>query len=73
MKIVIGCSNQNGEILEDYDKAKACNICTHFRCYGLHGFLGFCTFYEKKIDYSHYSDMAKQCKQFDCKPELLRI
>lgn len=72
MKIRVGVSSIHGEILEDYDKAKACNICTLFKGYGLHCFSGYCTFYEEDIDYSRYSEMAKQCKQFNCIPDLLR-
>ena len=71
MKICIG-HGTDGEILEDLEKAKACNFCTKFMGFGLHWFAGKCKVTGKDINYQDYSKTAKECKNFDCKPELLR-
>ena len=72
MKIRIGISSKDGVILEDIDKAKSCNLCTHFRGYGLHAFSGRCL--TKGIDKYpswEYREKAKECDSFDCIPEFL--
>lgn len=72
MKIKIGISSKDGAILEDFDKAKSCQFCTHFKGYGLHAFSGRCVSKEKDIDYfGKYRETAKECDSFDCRPELL--
>ena len=71
MKICIGYGT-NGEILEDYEKAKACNLCTKFMGFGLHWFAGKCKMTGEDIYYQDYSKMAKECENFDCKPKFLR-
>ena len=57
-KIKIGISNRVGDILEDYEKAKACNFCTRFLDYGLHQFAGKCKVTGEDINYQDYSKMA---------------
>ena len=73
-KIKIGVSSLTGEILEDFDKAKACNFCTHFRGYGLHACGGFCDYIKEDIFGGYtgmYNRMAKDCDGFECKPDRL--
>ena len=77
-KIKIGVSSLTGEILEDFDKAKACNFCTHFKGYvggyGLHSFGGFCDYIKEDVLGAYqgmYNRMAKDCDGFECKPDRL--
>ena len=73
-KIKIGISSHTGDILEDFDKAKACNFCTHFVGYGLHAVAGYCNFHEKEIGNGYagnYNKVAKDCKNFDCLPKFM--
>lgn len=66
---------KTGDIYEDYDKAKACNFCIHFKGYGLHGFAGRCFKFNKDITggyVGNYSKVAQKCDSFECKPELLK-
>lgn len=75
MKILIGFTSIKGEIYEDYDKAKACNFCIHFKGFGLHAAAGHCYKLDKDINggYSgNYSKTAKECNNFECKPQLLK-
>ena len=51
MKIKIGISSKDGAILEDFDKAKSCQFCTHFKGYGLHAFAGGCLL--KNLEFEH--------------------
>lgn len=71
MKICIGYGT-GGEILEDLEKAKACNFCTKFMGFGLHWMSGKCKMTGEDINYQDYSKMAKECENFDCIPKLLR-
>ena len=71
MKICIG-HGTNGEILKDYEEAKSCHYCTKFCGYGLYWFAGKCKVTGEDINFQDYSKMAKECGNFDCKPELLR-
>ncbi len=73
MKIRIGFST-NGNIYADLEKVKACNICTHFRGYGLHACIGHCLKLDKDIDggyIGNYNKVAKKCNDFNVKPELI--
>ena len=73
-KIKIGVSSLTGEILEDFDKAKACNFCSHFSGYGLHAFGGFCDYIKEDVLGGYtgmYNRMAKDCDGFECKSDLL--
>ena len=71
MKICIGYGT-DGEILEDYKTAKACNFCTNFCGFGLHWFSGRCEKKNKDLGYDDYNKEAKVCDNFECLPELLR-
>lgn len=74
MKIIIGTSSKNGDILKDYDEAKACNFCIHFKGYGLHALAGRCFKYNKDITggyVGNYSKVAKKCNSFECIPDKL--
>jgi len=71
VKICIGYGT-DGEILEDLEKAKACNLCTKFMGFGLHWISGHCEETGKDLCWSDYSKVAKECVGFDCRPELLR-
>ena len=72
MKICIGIGT-DGEILEDLEKAKSCNFCTKFFGFGLHWISGRCKKNGKELFCIDYSKEAKNCNEFECKPELLRI
>ena len=72
MKICIGYSSKNGEILEDYNQAKACNFCTHIKLDGLHGFVGECQKFSKEICSWDFKKTAQSCNAFDCSPAYLR-
>lgn len=71
MKIKIGISSKDGAILEDFDKAKSCQFCTHFKGYGLHAFAGGCLLKNLEFEHMKYGETAKECDSFDCRPELL--
>lgn len=74
MKILIGSSSLKGPIYEDYDKAKACNFCIHFRGYGLHACAGHCFKLNKDIEggyIGNYRKIGKDCDNFKCIPERL--
>lgn len=74
MKIIIGHSSKNGNILKDYDEAKACNYCIYFKGYGLHALAGRCFKFNKDITggyVGNYSKVAKKCDSFECEPEKL--
>ena len=62
----------DGEILEDYEKAKACNFCTKFMGYGLHWVAGHCKESGEELCWSDYSKKAKSCGSFDCRPDFVR-
>ncbi len=73
-KIKIGISSKNGDILEDFDKAKACNFCTKFHGYGLHACAGHCDYLNEDIGggyVGNYREKAKGCDGFDCLPDFL--
>lgn len=73
-KIRIGGSSLHGDILEDYEKAKACNFCTHFKGYGLHACAGHCDYKNEDIGggyIGNYRKAAKTCGGFDCNPKFL--
>ena len=72
MKIVVGISNQTEEILEDLEKAKACNFCIKFTGYGLHWFSGYCGEKKKELSSFDYKKEAIRCKDFICDPKFLR-
>ena len=71
MEICIG-HGTDGEILKDYEEAKACNFCTKFMGFGLHWISGYCKEKNKKLISLEYSSEAKYCDSFDCDPKLLR-
>ena len=71
MKICIG-HGTDGEILEDLEKAKACNFCTKFMGFGLHWISGRCKKDGKELFCLDYSEEARKCEDFDCDPKLLR-
>ena len=74
MKIKIG-HGTNGDIYADLEKVKACNFCIHFKGYGLHAPIGHCSKFNKSIEggyIGNYTKMAKECKAFDVKPELIK-
>jgi hypothetical protein len=72
-KIKVGIST-SGDVLEDYKRAMACNLCTNFKPYGLHACSGHCN--KRGIDIEggytgNYSRTARQCESFESKKELL--
>lgn len=69
MKIKIGYGTL-GDIYDDLEKVKACNFCIHFKCYGLHGFSGFCNKLNKEIT-GGYSEAAQNCATFEVRPDLI--
>ena len=69
MKICIGYGN-DGEILEDPEKAKACNYCTKF--ISSHWLSGYCKEKDKRLTCLDYRSEAKWCNEFECCPELIR-
>ena len=71
VKICIG-HGTDGEILEDLEKAKACNFCTKFMGFGLHWISGRCKKDGKELLYSEYQKAARECGSFECRPELIR-
>jgi hypothetical protein len=71
MKICIG-HGTDGEILEDLEKAKACNYCTKFMGLGLHWISGRCKETGEELLYSEYQKAARDCENFECCPELIR-
>lgn len=84
-KIKVGTSSLYGDILEDYDKARACNFCTHFCGYGLHACCGHCDYKGEDIEggycqtqglsgpcyVGNYRKVGKDCEGFDCREEFL--
>lgn len=73
-KIIVGTSSLYGNILEDLDKAKACQFCTHFKGYGLHAWAGYCNYKNEDIGggyIGNYEKTAKECDGFDCDPNFL--
>jgi hypothetical protein len=74
MKIIVGSSSISGDILVDYNEAKACNFCIHFRGYGLHACAGHCVKLDKDIGggyIGNYRKVGKDCDYFECRPALL--
>lgn len=72
-KIKIGISSKTGDILEDFDKAKSCNFCTHFHGCGWHACAGYCDYKKEEISggyVGNYEKTAKKCDAFDCRPEF---
>jgi len=64
----------NGYIFEDLEKVKACNFCTHFKVYGLHGCDGHCSKLNKDISggyIGNYYKVANECGDFEVSEELL--
>ena len=73
MRIKIGFGT-SGDIYEDVEKVKAYNFCIHFKCYGLHGFSGFCDKLNKEITGGYigrYSEAAQNCTTFEVRHELI--
>lgn len=73
MRIKVGIGT-NGDIYADLEEVKACNFCTHFKGYGFHACAGHCPKLNKDIDggyIGNYSKVAKECKDFDVKQELI--
>ena len=75
MRIKVGIGT-GGDIYADLEKVKACNFCTHFKGYGLHAPSGHCFKLDKDIGGGYvgmYSKTAKECNNFEVKPELTEI
>lgn len=74
MNVIIGFGT-NGNIYADLEKVKACNICVHFKGYGLHACTGHCFKLNKDINggyIGNYSKVAKECKYFNVQPKLIK-
>ena len=74
MKIITGISSNGGPSTMDYDKAKACNFCIHFKGYGLHACAGHCFKLDKDIEggyIGNYRKVGKDCDSFECIPKFL--
>lgn len=64
----------NGDIFSELEDVKACNFCRNFKGYGLHACSGHCFKLNKDIEggyIGNYSKVARECKGFDVRPELL--
>lgn len=73
-KIKVGTSSLNGDILKDYDEARACNFCTHFCGYGMHACCGHCDYKGEDIEggyVGNYRKIGKDCEGFDCREKFL--
>lgn len=73
IKVVIGVDS-DGYIYEDVEKVRSCNICEHFKGYGLHWVSGYCSAKNLKINGGYtgnYVKTAKVCDMFEPKEELV--
>lgn len=73
MRIRIG-TGTNGDIYEDLEKVKACNLCKHFLGFGLHACAGHCFLLNKDISGGYtgnYHKVANECKNFEAQEWLL--
>lgn len=75
IRIKIG-NGTNGYIFEELEKVKACNYCIHFKNCGLHSCSGHCSKFDKDITGGYigmYSKIARECSNFEVRPELLEM